>query len=815
MTPRATIILGSVLVRIRGQLARAAARDADSVRAILSKEFPRTVLADPLAARQRKESMRSRLVHWICLFLARPQDIRARERLGHLGRIFRSGVALAAAWVIAHGDSGAAEPTVEPPPNAPAAVEWIARSGTLRLRYHGTVILDAAIGAEAGNAAAAAEVALEPHETAGEKVEQRLKFTVAGPRGGLKLVVRGIATGSVEAFPAETPGAAQKRFPLVRNSVGLSRSLRNNAVYDRRWDWLLAGPDDGATRIVPNATGSATTFTWESRGAAIELVFRPRFYQKHRDLARFEPWTYRVWKGPVTGYCTWWPYRHGFSQQTLDEIVSVFAEKKLPDFGYRYIQLDDAYQIGNGSCPANWLTWNEKFPGGADYALKKITSAGMEGGIWVHRIHRPSDPHVADIGARHPDWFVRAADGALCTDGGFYVLNTKNREALDGMVRPTYRELKRQGWTYVKIDGAGDLLNAYKSKNCADHFQRIGSTPQESLRDWDRVAREELGPDTYILSCWGVGPGANVIGLVDGCRLSDDGFQPETLAQASSYEGVVWRNDPDHCDILGAWRTDPNAEMPVFGLSAPAPVRTIVRPAICSIAGGVLMVSDKAEVYKEDRHLEGMKRSAPVLPTVPGQMYDPGHTAAGWWLQEIERPFDRWVVLARFQWAQKREKEWVFDLKGEPHQEVTFSDLGLDADREYLVFEFWDQQFLGRFKGSFVAPAMDTSTGMDVFAIRETRAHPWVISTTRHISQDAVSLLDERWDAASTTLCGTSAVVGGDPYVMTVHVPPGFRLQSAEAGGETAELAHRTETATVRIVPSTTKVVAWKMTFAP
>ena len=148
----------------------------------------------------------------------------------------------------------AAEP-IQPPPNAPATVEWNAKAGRLSLRYHGAVILDATVSAEAGNAAAEAEVKLDPTEPTGEKVEQRLKFTLAKPQEGVKLVLRGTATGSDEAFPAETSGAAQKRFPLVRNSVGLSRNLRNNALYDRRWDWLLVGPDDGATRIQPKAAG--------------------------------------------------------------------------------------------------------------------------------------------------------------------------------------------------------------------------------------------------------------------------------------------------------------------------------------------------------------------------------------------------------------------------------------------------------------------------------------------------------------------------------------------------------------------------------
>jgi alpha-galactosidase len=718
------------------------------------------------------------------------------------------------AFATVSGLTGAAEP-IQPPPNAPTTVEWNARASRLSLRYHGAVILDATVHAEAGNAVAEAEVKLDPAETTGEKVEQRLRFTLAKPQDGVKLVLRGTATASDEAFPAETSGPAQKRFPLVRNSVGLSRNLRNNALYDRRWDWLLAGPDDGATRILLKATGHQDiTYAWESRGPAIELVFRPRFYQKHRNLAKFKPWTYPVWKGPVTGYCTWWAYKYDFTQKTLHELVEVFTQKKLPDFGYKYIQLDDTYQIGNGSCPTNRLTWNKKFPGGAGYALQKIQSARMEGGIWVHRVHRPSDPHVVDIGKQHPDWFVQKTNGTLFTDGGFYVLNTKNKEALDGMVRPIYRELKKQGWGYVKIDGAGDLLNAYKSKNCADHFQRIGSTPEESLRDWDRVAREELGTNIYILSCWGVGPGVNVIGLVDGCRLSDDGFQPETLANRSAYEGVVWRNDPDHCDILGSWLMDQNATMPVFGLGAPVSVRSIVRPAICSIAGGVLMVSDKVEVYQDDQNIEGMKRSAPVLSTVPGQLYDAGHNVATWWLQEIDRPFDHWSVLARIQWAKKREKEWKFDLKGSPAQEVKFADLGLEADCEYLVFEFWRQKFLGQFQGSFTAPPMDTNNGMAVFAIREARAHSWVISTTRHISQGGVDLQDERWDARSQTLSGRSAVISGDPYVLTVHLPDGLKLKSAQVGGEKLEIANQKEAATLRAVPSATKTVEWKMTFA-
>ena len=81
-----------------------------------------------------------------------------------------------------------------------------------------------------------------------EKLVQTFVFTPAEFEEGLTLTLTGAVAGSDEAFPAETESEAQKRFTYIRNSVGLSRNLRNNAVYDRRWDWALTGPGDGATR---------------------------------------------------------------------------------------------------------------------------------------------------------------------------------------------------------------------------------------------------------------------------------------------------------------------------------------------------------------------------------------------------------------------------------------------------------------------------------------------------------------------------------------------------------------------------------------
>jgi hypothetical protein len=108
---------------------------------------------------------------------------------------------------------------------------------------------------------------------------------------------------------------------------------------------------------------------------------------------------------------------------------------------------------------------------------------------------------------------------------------------------------------------------------------------------------------------------------------------------------------------------------------------------------------------------------------------------------------------------------------------------------------------------------MDENNALQVFAIREAREHPWVLSTTRHITQGGVSLLDETWDAGANTLSGRSAVVVGDPYVLTIHVPDGYRLKEAAVGGQKVQTAWQKETVTVRIVPSATRTVGWKVAF--
>ncbi len=661
------------------------------------------------------------------------------------------------------------------------------------------------------------------------KVDQRIRI-IFNSQKAARLVLKGEVKTSKQGFPAETKSMAQTRFPMVRNTVGLSRNLRNNAVYDRKWDWVLIGPGDGDTRIMPvDSTAEDFVFSFDVSDDNFELIFRPRFYQKFKNLPFFEPWTFDVWEKSVSGWCSWWPYRAGFNQQDMEKILRVLAEKNLDDFGYRYIQIDHSPHQPPGGTPESWLDWNEKWPAGMKGTAELIKSCGFSPAVWVHARFRDQD-----FVLQHPQLFVPGETGdPLEARYLGYVLDVTGPETVENLVRPTYRGFRQAGFDYVKVDGLRHLM--YDGYNHAvEYLSHRNYTPGEGVRRYVEIAREELGDNIYMLACWGVLP--EVIGAVDGCRLGGDGYGWSTLHYFNSWNGVVWRNDPDHCDILpekqGKFLGVIGGKHRTHYASVEADIRdTIIRPAFASFAGSVLMLSDKAEVYQNDRYLRGVKRSGPVLFTVPGQLYDfypeksslfvthdrtvvktgqgprltdapRWHGNCPFWMLEIEKPFENWNVLARFNWNS-------YEL---PAMEVQFADLGLSGDDSYLVYEFWDDRFVGVFEKNF--PVVQTGPrGVQMYAIRKKQPRPQIVSTSRHISQGGVDLTGVVWDDKKLLLKGTSKVVQNDPYSLIVYVPDGFEMLTAASDAAGPEISRDGNLLSLTSMPAATGLIDWIVEF--
>jgi hypothetical protein len=649
-----------------------------------------------------------------------------------------------------------------PPPNEPAKIE--SSDGRIRIVYAGQIIFEGAVAGDAKNY----QTRVQSYGT-GDKVEQ-VVLLFGGGRTPLKL--GGTVRGSDEAFPCEADRRDRRGAgPLiVRHVSGLSRSFLNRAVYDRRFDWVLsvdAGPAATVTPIESGAGGNA--FSLSAEGGEIVLRFRPRFYNKHRGLPSFEPWTYKPWPNSVAGWISWFAFFADITERNVTETAEVFGEVLRP-FGYDYFQIDDGYQRGTGA-PENWLTPNGKFPNGLKSLADAIRKNGLKPGIWTAAT--VSDKSFAEA---HPQWFVRDGRGTPVRGNWIgFALDASNSAALEAVVRPLYRGYLAQGWDYFKLDALRHLRNEGYNAN-RTYFADRKLDLVGTYRRYVQTVRDTIGPDKFLLACWGVRP--ELTGLVDACRIGDDGFAYAGLAQYNSFNNVVWRNDPDHIELNeDAYRST----------------------LVTTLTGSLFMLTDKPAVYRTPA-VEPAKRTVPVLTTRPGQIYDVdpsrsqnlwradvevsgsgprvfdgGYTPACFLYQlEIDRPFENWTVLGR---------------TGGDISEIRMSDLGLDPVREYYIFEFWSKSLLGGFRGTFAPGPLDPKYRSQAFVIRESRPHPQLIATSRHVTGGGVDVSDVLWEGSS--LAGKSRGVKNDPYVLYITEPAGFTFAGLDVRGAKLENSGR------------------------
>jgi hypothetical protein len=658
---------------------------------------------------------------------------------------------------------------------------------------------------------------------------------------GENLNLSGQVLASKEGLAAENFTRYQKAFPIVRTTIGNpSVNLRNNAIYDRYNDWMIEINISNETlQIVPKIQkDSSKTFALTAANAdKIEIIFRPLFYQKHKGIKYFKPRTYEVWKQPVTGWSSWWAYMRNFNESNLKDLLQVWDDKHFADYGYKYIQIDDVYQGGadqghaspkvgpNGyyaTGPKTWLQWKKDlFPSGLQGYVSSVKRAGFTPAIWVS-----TNFTATDSVNKHPDWFIQDKNGKPSIGPWIaYAVNAENTEAVENLIRPTFRGLKAAGIKYVKID----ILRHYlydNMHNNMEFFASKGYTPEDVFRAYLKVAREEMGDDSFILSCWGVLPPS--VGLVNACRIGGDAYGPVTMQQYNSWNGIVWINDPDHCDVYPNYKPTETGNVKNTVQVQATPEETKLRPSLASIAGCMLILSDKPSVYKDDKNLEGLRRASPVLFSVPGQLYDfdpvkssllptlnledikkgAGYSpidadqfgkVCPWWLNEINRDFENWNVLSRMNWSKESYTS----------SNVKFSDLGLNASKKYLVFEFWNKKFLGLCKDSFAVGELAPGS-IQTFSIREKTDHPQIVSTNRHLSQGGYDLTDVQW--TKNTLSGKSKVVANDNYELYIYLPDGYRIKAATASNQVITVVNN-QLSVVSFTPNKTGEVNWKIVF--
>ena len=119
------------------------------------------------------------------------------------------------------------------------------------------------------------------------------------------------------------------------------------------------------------------------------------------------------------------------------------------------------------------------------------------------------------------------------------------------------------------------------------------------------------------------------------------------------------------------------------------------------------------------------------------------------------------------------------DIAGDPG----YCGLGLDENSQYHVYDFWNDCYVGTFKGEGVLEQKLRSAEARMMSLRRKLDRPQIISTDRHLMQGFVDLLGARWEPDKRCLSGRSAAIGGEPYKVVIalngHEPSGWFARGA------------------------------------
>jgi hypothetical protein len=668
------------------------------------------------------------------------------------------------------------------PPNKPA--EIIFKKNTLKILYDGSLIFEGSLD-DSITYYTKSQV-----DSLSEKINQVI--TITSLNNPIK--ISGIMEGSEESFPCEVE-RKRRGIEIIRHSYGLSYSLLNRAVYDRNQDWVLSIDYPAKVQIIPKETvDRKNLFEVKITGYEVSIRFRPCYYQKHRGLQYFEPWKYKVWMEPVMGWCSWFAFYSEIDEAKIKHTADIIS-KELLQYGYQYIQIDDGYQQEPIGPPNNWLKANNKFPAGLENLCKYIQGKGLKPGIWTNVAFEDKEFIRSNKKYFIPDENGNPAYGRWIG----YSIDGSNPEAMENITKPIYSGLKKMGWNYYKVDALRHLrYEGYNSNS--KYFNNDRLKIETSFRNVASMIRKEIGKESFMLGCWGIRP--ELIGIIDGCRIGGDGFGLASLTQFNSFNNIVWRNDPDHIE-----------------LNEKEAYRSCM---VTSLTGSLFMLTDKPEKYLTDI-IEPAKRSSPTLFTLPGQIYDVDpsrsmnidHVSSqlsgdgerdfdasltspyNLFMLEINKPFENWIMLGR---------------TGGDYNYIPFRDLGLQDDKEYLVFEFWTKKYLGSFVNGFDPGTINPKYNCQLFCIRERKDHPQLIATNRHISCGAYDIEKLRWE--NNSLSAESKVVCNDTYILYLIEPENFKYNNFSCEG--TEFIKTIKTRIIRevhLLSKTSNIIKWKIEY--
>ena len=599
-------------------------------------------------------------------------------------------------------------------------------------------------------------------------------------------VPNGVLLAQAPASDARIPArVASEDNGVMYTAMGPVSARNIHHLFDRQMDIMLEFPATSQlTRNPKNA--DILDVRLPVKGKTVLLRLLPEYYNNVVELAHYKKTSLQPKYVPfpgrfnhaATGWCSWYCYYMNANEKGMVTETDVLADQLKP-YGLEYVQLDACYTRGKD---ANWLQWTKSlFPHGGKWLFQYITKKGLKPGLWVNAYGANyAKPAMAD---KYPEnFFLHDKNGhlsrACCTaDTTVVRLDYTNPQVIEKHLKPLFTTLVQDwGLRYLKDAGWGTWMDFFEKNRSAAYDSTADS--RVIYRKVQEAIREILGPKNYIDGCamHEVGLG---FGIYDGSRTGGDdkaiwappkgkrGMSMQTffnsLFGANYLNGICWWSDPDVVMVRS----------PLTMEEAKTIVTTI------SLSGQTYMISDFMAKLPDER-MNLYKKTMPTLPIHAVDLFPyrakptccpkPASYPNALDLK-INGALGSYDVAALYNWGEQPALKTLHFA----------GDLGLDPGQTYLIFDFWNEKFLGAFQDSLSADV--PKHGVRALLIHKPTGHPQILATSRHISA-AVSLDSLSWQAPQNSLQGISKTIPGATYTLFVYVPDGMNLKKVMANAD-------------------------------
>lgn len=349
-------------------------------------------------------------------------------------------------------------------------------------------------------------------------------------------------------------------------------------------------------------------------------------------------------------------------------------------------------------------------------------------------------------------------------------------------------------------------------------FEDTHSTAAEAYRNMFKLAFENLGPDSYIQENK-LSRGSDItLGVVASQRTAGDADEINPLMVTR--DGLRWyknrvvvnydkdAKNPFHARPLNAdgWRT-------MLTMSYVTGGRFLLGTSLSKI--GEEQFHDLTRIFPYHYQPESFRPVDAFTGKKDPQVYDfainPDWHQVALYNTTLDDPAYTGTENHKYPAGNYIPAEIKIVCSGEPG----FGAIGLDRDRNYHVYDFWNEKYVGRISGKDTLIQSMRPGETRMLSIHAVESNPQLISTNRHIMQGYVDMVEISWHEKKKELSGISKVAAGETYKIVISCNgreiTGFKAGKSKALWEVTD--RKNSLATLFIESSEGGKIGWSVSF--